>query len=74
MNKRFQTGLILVILIVTIMNTNIPSTRANPIAITQAPTGGIFATNQTLQLSEAHVEILIQPQRINLLPDRFDIW
>ncbi len=65
MNKRFQTGLFLFILILATVNTGIPSTRANPIAITQALTGGIFATNQTLQLSEAHVEILIQPQRIN---------
>lgn len=44
---------------------NVPRTQANPVAITQSPMGGLFSSNNTLQMPEAHVEISIQPNRIN---------
>jgi len=65
MSKRIPAVLLLIVFIVVAMGVNTPLAKANPIAITQAPTGGLFSSNQTLQLREAHVEILIQPQRIN---------
>ena len=63
--KRMQAWLLLIVFLFSTVGISTPSSNANPIAITQAPTGGLFSTNQTLQLTEAHVEILIQPERIN---------